>query len=936
MLTQVRSHTCHTLSADEVIKSLGSNVERGLTAEDVARRYETCGRNELPIKPGKPAWLRFLLQFHQPLLYILLIAGGVKAFLGSWTNAAVIWGVTVLNAIIGYVQEAKAEGAIASLAKAVTTETTVLRDGQMLQVPSQDLVPGDVVLLSSGDKVPADLRLLKVRNLQVDESALTGESVPVEKSVQPLPEGTSLAERINMAYAGSFVTFGQGTGMVVATAGATEVGQISQSMERRVNLTTPLTRKFARFSRVLLYVILTLATLTFAIGLGQGESWVYMFEAAVALAVSAIPEGLPAVVTITLAIGVNRMARRNAIIRKLPAVEALGSATVICSDKTGTLTENQMTVQAIYAGGQHFRVSGSGYGPKGEISFATDVAEKPLLPTGLSPALEACLTVGTLCNDSQLKQMSDHWAIVGDPTEGALITAAAKADLSQSALAIARPRLDSIPFESQYQYMATLHDADPRMIYVKGSVEALLSRCTQMMDRRGVAVPLERSPIEQAVESMTAQGLRVLAFAEKRVASHQHAIDHADLETGLVFLGLQGMIDPPRPEAIAAVHACQAAGIQVKMIIGDHISTARAIAHRMGIQTADTVRAFGGQQLAEMGDRELAQTVVDGDVFARVAPAQKLRLVEALQAKGNIVAMTGDGVNDAPALKQADIGIAMGRGGTEVAREAADMLLTDDNFASIEAAVEEGRTVYQNLRKAIAFLLPVNGGESMTILISALLARDLPILSLQVLWLNMINSLTMTVPLAFEPRSQGIMQHPPRNPKEPLLTGRLLRRILLVSLFNWILIFGIFEWAKSTTGDVAVARTMAIQALVAARIIYLLSISQLGMSLINYVLRRSPTLTNAPILLVGIGGAVALQILFSQWGVMNLLFETAPLTWNQWLICLIPMLPMVPMAMLANRIDPPQAKKHIHFLVAAIFVRTQKRFEASPQTASES
>jgi len=906
MLTQVRSHTYHALAADDVTKSLSSNGERGLTAEDVAQRYETFGRNELPIKPGKPAWFRFLLQFHQPLLYILLIAGGVKAFLGSWTNAAVIWGVTVLNAIIGYVQEAKAEGAIASLAKAVTTETTVLRDGQMLQVPSQDLVPGDVVLLSSGDKVPADLRLLKVRNLQVDESALTGESVPVEKSVQSLPENTTLAERINMAYAGSFVTFGQGTGMVVATAGATEVGQISQSMERRVNLTTPLTRKFARFSRVLLYVILTLATLTFAIGLGQGESWVYMFEAAVALAVSAIPEGLPAVVTITLAIGVNRMARRNAIIRKLPAVEALGSATVICSDKTGTLTENQMTVQAIYAGGQHFRVSGSGYGPKGEISCATDDAEKPLLATGLPPALEACLTVGALCNDSQLKQMTDHWAIVGDPTEGALITAAAKADLSRSALAIARPRLDSIPFESQYQYMATLHDADPRMIYVKGSVEALLSRCTQMMDSRGVAVPLERSPIEQAVESMTAQGLRVLAFAEKRVPSHQHAIDHEDLEIGLVFLGLQGMIDPPRPEAIAAVHACQAAGIQVKMITGDHISTARAIAHRMGIQTADEVRAFGGQQLAEMGDRELAQAVVDGDVFARVAPAQKLRLVEALQAKGNIVAMTGDGVNDAPALKQADIGIAMGKGGTEVAREAADMLLTDDNFASIEAAVEEGRTVYQNLRKAIAFLLPVNGGESMTILISALLARDLPILSLQVLWLNMINSLTMTVPLAFEPRSQGIMKQPPRNPKEPLLTGRLLRRILLVSLFNWILIFGIFEWAKSTTGDVAVARTMAIQALVAARIIYLLSISQLGMSLINYVLRRSPTLTNAPILLVGIGGAVALQILFSQWGVMNLLFETAPLTWNQWLICLIPMLPMVPLAILANRIDPPQ------------------------------
>ena len=899
------SPSCHELSPHEAIEFFNSNLERGLTAEEVAIRYEKYGWNQLPIKPGKPAWLRFLLQFHQPLLYILLIAGGVKAFLGSWTNAAVIWGVTLINATIGYVQEAKAEGAIASLAKAVTTETIVLREGQTLRIPSQDLVPGDVVLLASGDKVPADLRLVKTRNLQVDESALTGESVPVEKSVQPLPKDTQLAERVNMAYAGSFVTFGQGTGIVAATAGATEVGQISQSMERRVSLSTPLTRKFEKFSRTLLYVILTLATLTFAIGLGQGESWIYMFEAAVALAVSAIPEGLPAVVTITLAIGVNRMARRHAIIRKLPAVEALGSATVICSDKTGTLTENQMTVQSIYAGGQQYLVSGSGYSPKGEISmFANGNIESPF-EDSLPPVLQECLTAGVLCNDSQLKQTGENWSVVGDPTEGALIAAATKADLSQSGLAAFKPRLDSIPFESQYQYMATLHDAYPRTIYVKGSIEALLSRCSGMMNREGQTIALEQSQIEQAVQGMTEQGLRVLAFALKVVHSHQHSIDHDDIATGLVFVGLQGMIDPPRPEAIAAVHACQSAGIQVKMITGDHIATARAIAQRMGIQKTEQVLAFEGRQLAKMENSQLAQTVEDGDVFARVAPAQKLQLVEALQSKGEIVAMTGDGVNDAPALKQADIGIAMGKGGTEVAREAADMLLTDDNFASIEAAVEEGRTVYQNLRKAIAFLLPVNGGESMTILISALLARDLPILSLQVLWLNMINSLTMTVPLAFEPKSNGLMQQSPRNPQESLVTGKLLRRILIVSLFNWILIFGIFEWAKFTTGDIAVARTMAIQALVAARIIYLLSISQLGISLLNYIRRNCTSITNAPILILGIITAVALQILFSQWNVINVLFETAPLTWNQWLICLLPMLPMIPVAIFSNCIDRP-------------------------------
>jgi potassium/sodium efflux P-type ATPase len=704
--------------------------------------------------------------------------------------------------------------------------------------------------------------------------------------------------------------------VVVATANATEVGQISQSMEQRVSLSTPLTRKFAKFSHTLLYGILTLAALTFAIGLGQGESWVYMFEAAVALAVSAIPEGLPAVVTITLAIGVNRMAMRHAIIRKLPAVETLGSATVICSDKTGTLTENQMTVQQIYAGGQLYTVSGSGYSPQGEIALSSDATSSDVkfsdvtaesgFADGLHPALEECLRAGLLCNDSRLEQTGHEWSVVGDPTEGALIAAAIKAGLSQSSLVSSMARLDAIPFESQYQYMATLQNASPRLIYVKGSVEAVLSRCAQMLDAQGQAIAVERGSIEQTVEAMAAQGLRVLAFAKKEGAPHQHAIDHQDLEIGLIFLGLQGMIDPPRPEAIAAVQACHSAGIQVKMITGDHVTTARAIAQRMGIQKSAQVMAFEGRYLAQMDDSQLTQAVEDGDVFARVAPAQKLQLVEALQSKGEVVAMTGDGVNDAPALIQADIGIAMGKAGTDVAREAAAMLLTDDNFASISAAVEEGRTVYQNLRKAIAFLLPVKGGESMTILISALLARDLPILSLQVLWLNMINSVTMTVPLAFEPKSNGVMQQPPLNPREPLLSRNLLRRILLISVFNWILIFGIFEWAKSTTGDVAVARTMAIQALVAARIVYLLSISQLGIAMFKKVRRPSMPITNASAIIAGIVSAVLLQVVFSQLSIMNTLFATAPLTFNQWLICLIPVFPMIPTAILANFIDPAQ------------------------------
>ncbi|AIE75546.1 MULTISPECIES: cation-transporting P-type ATPase [unclassified Synechocystis] len=900
------SYLHHQRPETDILTELGTDPLLGLTAEEVAFRYEKYGRNELKFKPGKPAWLRFLLQFHQPLLYILIIAGTVKAFLGSWTNAWVIWGVTLINAIIGYVQEAKAEGAIASLAKAVTTEATVLREGQTLRIPSQDLVIGDVVFLASGDKVPADLRLLKVRNLQVDESALTGEAVPVEKAVELLPEETPLAERLNMAYAGSFVTFGQGTGVVVATANATEMGQISQSMENQVSLMTPLTRKFAKFSHTLLYVILTLAAFTFAVGWGRGGAPKDMFEAAVALAVSAIPEGLPAVVTVTLAIGVNRMAKRNAIIRKLPAVEALGSATVVCSDKTGTLTENQMTVQAVYAGGKHYEVSGGGYSPKGEFCqvMAEDADKAKALLDAIPPVLAECLLAGILCNDSQLEHRGDDWAVVGDPTEGALLASAAKAGFSQAGLASQKPRLDSIPFESDYQYMATLHDGDGRIIYVKGSVESLLQRCDAMLLDDGQMVGVDLVEIEQNVENMAEQGLRVLAFAKKTVEPHHHAIDHGDIETGLVFLGLQGMIDPPRPEAIAAIHACHSAGIQVKMITGDHISTAQAIAKRMGIAAEEDGIAFEGRQLATMGPAELAQAAEDSCVFARVAPAQKLQLVEALQEKGHIVAMTGDGVNDAPALKRADIGIAMGKGGTEVARESSDMLLTDDNFASIEAAVEEGRTVYQNLRKAIAFLLPVNGGESMTILLSVLLARALPILSLQVLWLNMINSITMTVPLAFEAKSPGIMQKPPRNPNEPLITRKLLHRILLVSVFNWILIFGMFEWVNRTTGNIDLARTMAIQALVAARVIYLLSISQLGRSSLGYIMGQRKTITQAPILLLGITIALALQIGFSQLPFMNVLFKTAPMDWQQWAICLLPMIPMVPVAIVANSLDP--------------------------------
>ncbi|MEQ8466778.1 cation-translocating P-type ATPase [Coleofasciculus sp. E1-EBD-02] len=897
----------HSLAVAETLERVQLNRQQGLSQAEVQERKNKFGSNTIEAKGGKNPVLKFLEQFNQPLLYILILAGIVKAFLNEWTNAWVIWGVVFINAVVGFVQEMKAENAIAALSSSVQTDATVRRDGNKTTVYSAELVPGDLVFLTSGDKVPADLRLIEVKNLQVNESALTGESTAVEKNAEAVDADAALADRKSMAYAGSFVTAGQAQGVVIAIGKNTETGRISQLMDKQANLITPLTRKFDKFSRQLLYVILGVATFTFVVGLGYGEAWTSMFEAAIALAVSAIPEGLPAVVTIALAIGVSRMANRHAIIRKLPAVETLGSATVICSDKTGTLTENQMTVQSIYAGNQNYRVSGSGYTPEGQISQDENTIEVEKIPV-----LKDCLIAGLLCNDSHVDKQEDTWKVVGDPTEGALITAARKAGFWANDLEEKQPRLDTIPFESEHQYMATLHEdkqQGEKVVYLKGSVEAVLSRCEAVLDVDARPQALNAAPIHEIVETMAAEGLRVLALARKTV--QQNVIEPEDINSGFQFLGLQGMIDPPRPEAIKAVEACKNAGIRVKMITGDHKVTAKAIALQMRLKRQGETIAFTGQELSEMNETELANAVEDGVVFARVAPEQKLRLVEALQSKGDVVAMTGDGVNDAPALKSADIGIAMGKAGTEVAKEAADMILTDDNFASIEAAVEEGRTVYRNLMKAIAFILPVNGGESMTIFISVLLARAefLPILSLQVLWLNMVNSIAMTVPLAFEPKANNVMQQPPLSPHQPLLNRSLIKRIVLISLFNWIVIFGVFEWIRTTTGNIDLARTMAIQALVAGRIFYLLSLSQIGLTLWGKLRGRLDRVASVPMIWVGIGVTIVLQAIFSQWGVMNNLFATYPLNLNQWLICLVIGLPIVVVAAIANRIDPPNVSQ---------------------------
>ena len=862
----------HHLPADEVIGLLDGDKEKGLDLFEVETRQKHFGPNAITGKKGRGPLLRLLLQFHQPLIYILIVAGTVTAFLQEWVDAGVIFGVVLVNAFIGFVQEAKAVKAIEALARTMTTEATILRAGEKRRISSTEVVPGDIILLQSGDKVPADMRLFQARDLQVDESALTGESVPVGKKPDVLDHDTGLADRRNMAYASALVTYGQGAGIVVAIGDQTEVGRISKLISSTETLATPLTRKIARFSHILLYAILALAAFTFVAGLMRGQSVFDMFMAAVALAVGAIPEGLPAAMTITLAIGVSRMARRRAVIRKLTAVETLGSTTVICSDKTGTLTENQMTVQEILAGGERFEVTGAGYAPTGGI-----LRQGVAVDTHRSPALMECLKAGLLCSDSVLLENAGRWAVQGDPTEGALLVSAVKAGLDMGILGKELPRIDAIPFESQHQYMATLHSGgadNPGIMYVKGSVETILERCTLSLDSAGQPAVLDAERVHEAVGEMAAKGLRVLAFARGEIKRGTTGLNHPDVASGLIFLGLQGMIDPPRQEAILAVQKCHAAGIRVKMITGDHALTASSIARQVGLHNPSDV--VTGKALTGISDLELIDVADRTSVFARVTPEQKLRLVEALQAKGNVVAMTGDGVNDAPALKRADIGVAMGITGTDVAKEAADMVLTDDNFASIEAAVEEGRGIFDNLTKFIVWTLPTNLGEGLVILAAIFAGVPLPILPVQILWINMTTAVLLGLMLAFEPKEPGIMSRPPRDPKTPILTGVLGWRLFIVGMLLLAGAFGLFEWELMTGATVAEARTVAVNVFVLVELFYLFNCRSLTQSAF-----RLGFFSN-PVLFGGVAIMVILQMMFTYLPTMNIMFHSAPISIEAW------------------------------------------------------
>lgn len=868
----------HSLPETDVLNNTGSSVQQGISSEEAAKRKEQLGPNAISQKKKESPLVLFLMQFNQPLVYILIAAAIITAFLKEWADSSVIFGVVLVNAVIGFIQESKALKAIESLAKSMTSEATVIRDGRKQRISASDLTIGDAVVLQSGDKVPADLRLLQVRELQIDESALTGESVPVIKQTAALPSDIVLADRTNMAYSSTLVTYGTGTGIVTAIGNSAEIGRINQMIASADVLATPLTKKIARFSALLLYVIIALALITFIVGFLRGESALEMFMAAVALAVGAIPEGLPAALTITLAIGVSKMAKRNAIIRKLPAVETLGSTSVICSDKTGTLTQNQMTVENVFAGGELTEVSGVGYAPSGEFTQSGKTID-----SGAKPALQECLLAGLLCNDSNLVPDNSGWKIEGDPTEVALISAAQKAGLSKDTLYKEFPRIDAIPFESQHQYMATLHkkaDTEEKTIYMKGSAESILSRCSDTFISPGKNDTFEPEHFNSVANEMAGRGLRVLALARRICESGKKSISHEDVSGGMTFLGFQAMIDPPRPEAIQAVKACKTAGIAVKMITGDHELTALAVARKIGIEDEKSAdgreHVLNGKSITAMSDEDLVSKVRTISVFARVAPEDKLRLVKSLQANGETIAMTGDGVNDAPSLRQANIGIAMGITGTDVAKETADMVLTDDNFATIEAAVEEGRGVYDNLVKFITWTLPTNFGEGFVILIAVVAGAALPILPVQILWINMTTAVLLGLMLAFEPKEQGIMTRPPRLPDEPVLTRQLIVRICTVGTLLCAAAFGFFEMALQSGRALPVARTIAVNVFVFGELFYLFNCRSLRYSAfkIGFFSNR--------ILLAGVIAMALLQILFTYTPFMNAAFHSKPILPADW------------------------------------------------------
>jgi magnesium-transporting ATPase (P-type) len=866
----------HAIPAEEVVKRLATSAAKGLDAGEAAGRLAKYGANRLPEGKRRGPFLRFLSQLNNILVYVLLGAGFTKLMLGLWIDAGIILGVVILNALLGFIQEGRAEKALDSIRNMLSAEARTMRGGETRMIPADQMVPGDIVLLESGDKVPADLRLIEVKNLRTEEAALTGESVPADKSTQPVSSKATVGDRENMAFSGTMVVAGRATGVVVATGGETELGRINQLLASVSALETPLLRQIQRFGYVITAVIGVVSVLTFSYGRWlKGMDFVPIFQAVVGIAVSLIPEGLPAIITITLAIGVQRMARRNAIIRRLPAVETLGSVSRICSDKTGTLTLMEMMVVSAVTADAHYQVSGAGYAPEGEVL-------RDGKPAGKDPVLDLLGRVSMLCNDAELFQQEGVWKVEGDPTEGALYPFATKLGLDRQAEQAAAPRIDAIPFESEHRFMATLHKGATgyEVLFVKGAPEVILEHCDRQQTKSGGQSPIDLNHFMRASDTLAGQGERVLALAWlEHPAVRAGSLGPSDLPRNLVLLGLIGLLDPPRKEAIDAVKECHAGAIRVTMITGDHKITAAAIAKLLGIGDGKT--AITGSEIAEMDTATLRERVRDVDVFARSSPEHKLRLVEAIQANAQIVAMTGDGVNDAPALKKADIGVAMGIKGTEVTKEAAEMILADDNFASITEAVKEGRTVYNNIEKAILFMLPTNVGQASVIAVAIFFGFALPITAPQVLWVNMVTSVALGLVISFEPHELDVMRRPPRSVDRPILTGFGIWRIAFVGLALLAYTLWAFFWMKSQGASDALARTVAVNAVTMGQVFYLLN----SRFLLDSSLSIKAHLDNR-YLPLGVGAVVVLQLLFTYAAPLQRLFdnEAIPLPVWPWLL----------------------------------------------------
>ena len=871
----------HARPFEEVLAQLDVS-EDGLMSDEARARLERAGPNQLPEGAPDPAWLRLARHFNDVLIFVLLAAALLKAILGEWVDFGVILAVAVANAVIGFLQEGRAERALAGLRSMLSLTAQGRRDGRWVELDAASLVPGDVVRLRSGDRVPADLRIIESTELRAEESGLTGESEPVDKHVAPVAEDAGIGDRFSMAYSGSLVASGRGVGVVTATGAGTELGRISAMIDEVEHQATPLERQIRRFSSTLSKGILGVAVLLLAFGWGVHDLEIFLLlTAAVAFAVAAIPEGLPAVVTITLARGVQHMARRNAITRNLTSVETLGSVTVICSDKTGTLTRNEMTVQHIITPERAYAVEGVGYEPVGRIL----AGEREAGPR-TDPDLRTLITVNAAANDAALQERDGRWQVVGEPTEGALRTLADKAGVEVDDLA----RMAVVPFESEHKLMATLDELPDgqRMIHVKGAPDRVLDRCVAEQAADGTTRALDRAAWDARIDQLGELGLRVLAAAQRPVEADRDRLELDDLDDDLVLVGIVGILDPPRPEAIEAVAEAKRAGIQVKMITGDHAVTATAIGRQMGIidpsdaaSRGHATHAITGRELDEASDDDLRDIVERYDTFARVSPEHKLRLVQALQANGEVVAMTGDGVNDAPALRRADVGVAMGIKGTEATKEAAEIVLADDNFATIERAVEEGRRTFDNIQKSVVFLLPTNGAQSLVLLTAVLFGLPLPLEPVQILWVNLIAAVTLSLALAFEPAESDVMRRPPRIPGSAIIEAQAVGKIVVASLLIGGATLALYFLARAQGVGEADRQTLAVTMLAMGQVGYLFNCRNLrGSSL------RWETLFSNRVAWLSVAALLLFQGLFVYAPILHTLFGSAPLPATGWGITL--------------------------------------------------